>query len=160
METHARKLRSTGVQLPESLNPTAAACASGLGVRHLTVDDVLYLHRDAMRLAGDSEALMFRGALKYCVDTARDVAQGSATRKALVSKAAYYIWCLVTNHPFLDGNKRTAFHVAVVFLRANGYTLTHLIESDVLSTLNGVATQGVSREELASWVEQHLSEFS
>jgi death-on-curing protein len=73
--------------------------------------------------------------------------------------ASYYVWCLVTNHPFLDGNKRTAYQVAYVFLLANGYLLRQMNPQDVVTTFNGIATNRISREELTQWMQQHLSQL-
>ncbi len=54
-------------------------------------------------------------------------------------KAAHLIWCLVSNHPFVDGNKRTAFQTAIVFLHANGYDLSNIKAPEAVRVLSGVA---------------------
>ena len=116
------------------------------------------IHEMIMNSMGSScLGLLYPGGLPYCVDTARDIRRSSVLRRTLSEMAAYYIWCLITNHPFVDGNKRTAFQTAEVFLRANGFSLSQLEPDEVVSTLLRVATGEVSVAELTDWVEKHLS---
>src|SRR5438309_10386930 len=93
-----------------------------------------------MRRMGESgSGLLYAGGLPYCIETAWDIGVTDELRKVLSKTAAYYIWCLITNHPFMDGNKRTAFQTAEVFLRANGFRLSGLEPNETVSILNGVA---------------------
>jgi death on curing protein len=45
------------------------------------------------------------------------------SNEAVVKKAAFLLYSLVTQHPFINGNKRTAFEIVNAFLELNGYTL-------------------------------------
>jgi death-on-curing protein len=103
-----------------------------------------------------ASGFLYEGGLNYCVESARDLYNEKELPDILVWKAAYYLWCLITNHPFLDGNKRTAFQVASVFLLANGYILTRLSPEDAISVLGGVAAGQVSLDDLTVWVRKHL----
>lgn len=126
-------------------------------VRHLDVEGVIGTHEQVMFAMGEKAAIINRGALEYCVDTAVDFAHGVASYRACVRKAAYYIWCLIINHPFLDGNKRTAFEVARVFLLANGYVLSRVSKEEVVSFLNSVAMGQISTTVLEEWIERHIN---
>ena len=75
---------------------------------------------------------------------------------ALTSKAAYLLWCLITNHPFIDGNKRTAFESADVFLRANGYEIGGIEQDEIVSVLTNVASGDLVLNDLISWLRTHL----
>ncbi len=57
---------------------------------------------------------------------------------------------IVANHPFVDGNKRTAFTVSVLFLKLNGLQLTATKEERVL-TFWSYAAGEISEEQLALW---------
>jgi death-on-curing protein len=66
--------------------------------------------------------------------------------------AACYAVGLAKNHPFADGNKRTAFLAAYVFLRDNGWRLT-ASQAAVVVTMLGVASGTVGEMEFAAWLE-------
>lgn len=62
---------------------------------------------------------------------------------------------LAKNHPFLDGNKRTAFATTIAFLQINGYEL-NMTEDEVYNMVMKVAQGEMSKEALASLLEQHI----
>lgn len=64
--------------------------------------------------------------------------------------AAAYAYGITRNHPFVDGNKRTAFVVSVLFLLDNGYRL-HAGDADAVRTFLALATGALSEEGLAGW---------
>jgi death-on-curing protein len=68
--------------------------------------------------------------------------------------AARYAAGIVLNHPFLDGNKRTAFMIAVTCLELNGMVFTATEESVVEQTL-GLASGGIKEPKYAEWLKAH-----
>jgi death-on-curing protein len=70
--------------------------------------------------------------------------------------AAAYGWGLARNHPFVDGNKRTAFVATELFLELNGFELVADDAACVLTML-AVAQGSMSEEEFASWVRGHMA---
>jgi death-on-curing protein len=67
----------------------------------------------------------------------------------LADQAAAYLYHLSRNHPFVDGNKRTAFAVMVTFLRVNGYRLT-LTDDDAYDLVMQVAQGQLDKAVLAA----------
>lgn len=63
-------------------------------------------------------------------------------------QAAAYLFHLAKNHPFIDGNKRTAFAVMITFLELNGYQLS-LSEEAAFQLVLQVATGAIAKDELA-----------
>ncbi len=72
--------------------------------------------------------------------------------------AASYAYGIARNHPFNDGNKRTAFVVMELFLILNGYELLADDQTCVLTMLD-LAAGELSEEELASWIKKHIREI-
>ncbi len=68
--------------------------------------------------------------------------------------AAAYAFGLVRNHPFLDGNKRTGFTMAIIFLELNGH---HFTASEVDATLKtlALAARELSEAGFAAWLRQN-----
>lgn len=69
--------------------------------------------------------------------------------------ASSYGYGIARNHPFNDGNKRTAFVVTELFLVLNGYDLIADDTSCVLTMLK-VASGDISEEEFAAWIRAHV----
>jgi death-on-curing protein len=74
-------------------------------------------------------------------------------RPTLFEMAAAYSHGIVKNHPFLDGNKRTGFMSAYIFLGVNGWSLQASEEEAVLETL-ALAAGETSEEAYAAWLER------
>ena len=68
--------------------------------------------------------------------------------------AAAYSFGIVNNHPFVDGNKRTAFTIGTVFLEINGIVLI-ASEPDAAITFERLAAGKVSEEDLAKWFDEN-----
>jgi death-on-curing protein len=87
----------------------------------LTVGDVLALHIDQIREFGGSEGLRDQGGLESAVAQASATYGGKYLHVGLFEMAAAYAFHIAENHPFVDGNKRTALNAAIVFLGLNGF---------------------------------------
>lgn len=73
----------------------------------------------------------------------------------LASLAAAYAFALATSHPFVDGNKRTAFVVAAMFLDLNGHE-TGFAEQDVIDTMRALADGKATEGQIADWFRASL----
>lgn len=69
--------------------------------------------------------------------------------------AAAYGFGIARNHPFIDGNKRTAFVCAELFLALNGYALS-ASDADCVSTMLTLAAGELPETEFATWISAHL----
>lgn len=69
--------------------------------------------------------------------------------------AAAYAFGLIRNHPFIDGNKRTGFAAAQIFLRLNGHRIDAPHVSCVLTTLS-LAAGDIDEAAFAAWLRRHL----
>lgn len=76
-------------------------------------------------------------------------------RPDIAELAAAYAFGLARNHPFLDGNKRTAFVVMELFLNLNGYALD-ADDAECISTMESVAAGSSSEKNLATWLRTHI----
>lgn len=70
--------------------------------------------------------------------------------------AAAYAFGLAKNHPFVDGNKRTAFLALGLSLRLNGYCLT-ASQPEATQTILSLAAGDLSEEALATWIRSHVA---
>lgn len=72
----------------------------------------------------------------------------------LFNLAAAYGFGLVKNHPFVDGNKRTAFLAMAIFLEVNGYSL-EVSETEVVVKMERLATDLETQESISKWLREH-----
>jgi death-on-curing protein len=86
---------------------------------HLSVETVREMHAEALRRFGGSDGVRDENLLASAVLTPQSSFGGRSPYSDLVEIAGAYLFYLCGNHPFVDGNKRTAMMAAIVFLRLN-----------------------------------------
>lgn len=89
----------------------------------LTVEIVLSLHQRQFARYGGSTGLRDRRLLESAVAQAQISFGGVYVHEGIFAQAAAYLFHIVSNHPFVDGNKRTGLLAAQVFLHLNGIVL-------------------------------------
>ena len=87
---------------------------------HLSVEIVREIHAEALERFGGLEGIRDENLLASAVLTPQSSFGGKSPYVDIVDVAAAYLFYICCNHPFLDGNKRTAMMSAIVFLRLNG----------------------------------------
>jgi death-on-curing protein len=119
-------------------------------------DVVLAMHEEALMLHGGPEGVRDLGLLESALARPKNLYVYSDEPPSLARLAASYAKGIVANHPFVDGNKRTAFTLSVTFLRLNGLQLTATKEDRVL-TFWGLAAGEIDEDQLARWFEQNTA---
>jgi death-on-curing protein len=104
----------------------------------LDLEDALELHRLSLEQYGGGAGVRDLGLLESALAQPRAAFGEQYAHEGLYAMAAAYLFHIARNHPFVDGNKRTALLAALVFLNINGITLER--ESEALYELTmGVA---------------------
>jgi death on curing protein len=122
--------------------------------RHLDVASVLAIHGEVLAANGGSAGLRDRALLESAIAAPQASFGGTPLITEPVEIAAAYLFYLCRNHPFVDGNKRTALAACLVFLQANGLLpdpgLPGRRVDDWESLVLDVANSRLEREETAS----------
>ena len=117
---------------------------------YLSIVEVLAMHEDqiaryggaaGLRDPGQLEAALFRPQTGYYAD--------------LIEEAAALWESLSQNHPFIDGNKRTAFAATYTFLALNGWRLTADAEATYQFMIELYESQRFNFEALSNWLRQN-----
>ena len=87
---------------------------------HLTVEIVREIHAEAISNFGGSDGVRDEALLESAVAAPQAFLGGRSPYQDITELAAAYLFYLCKNHPFIDGNKRTALGACIVFLRLNG----------------------------------------
>jgi death on curing protein len=112
------------------------------------------IHLEQLREHGGGEGVRDIGLLRSALARPENLLAYGAPD--IADLAASYAFGIARNHPFVDGNKRTAYVVCELFLALNGH---ELISSDADSTLTflALAAGELSEEALAAWVRGNLT---
>lgn len=124
-----------------------------LAPEFLDVDDVLELHAMQLQQFGGGEGLRDRGLLESAVAQPQSSFGSQDAHGTLFSMAAAYLFHITSNHPFVDGNKRTGLLAALVFLDLNGISIDWPNEALYLLTL-GVAEGRLDKPAISEELER------
>jgi len=120
----------------------------------LTLDEVLALHADQIRRYGGASGLRDLTLLQSAIAMPETSYGGEYLHGSVFEMAAAYLFHLARNHPFVDGNKRTALICALVFLGLNGQRLA--ADPDALYELvDGCAAGQVDKADVAVFLREH-----
>jgi death-on-curing protein len=120
----------------------------------LSVDNVLYLHADTIRSEGGGEGIRDLALLESAVLMPQQQFGGDYLHPGIPEMATAYLFHIACNHPFLDGNKRTAAMAMFTFLDANGHALT-ASPAEFEDTVLKVAAGTISKDDLMDRVRAH-----
>jgi death on curing protein len=118
-------------------------------------DEVLLLHTDQIATFGGTAGVRDQGLLDSALAQPQATFGGELLHPTLAAQAAAYLYHLSRNHPFIDGNKRTAFAVMDSFVGANGYRLT-LTDDEAYELTMKVAQGQLGKAELAGILTKAL----
>ncbi len=118
-------------------------------------DVVLAIHRRQLAEHGGGEGMRDSGLLESALNKPKNLYHYRNPEPDLALLAASYAYGIAKNHPFVDGNKRTAFVVCRLFLKLNGTDLTATQEEKYNIFLK-LAAGDLSEQELADWISRFL----
>lgn len=125
--------------------------------RFLSLDNVLLLHQLSIAEHGGDPGVRDVGLLQSAIAQPQATFGGSYLHEDLATMAAAYVFHIAQNHPFVDGNKRTAAHAAIAFLRANGREVIS-DEPTFEQTVLGVANGKMKKAEVAEFFRANIKD--
>ncbi|MDX5365139.1 MAG: type II toxin-antitoxin system death-on-curing family toxin [Alphaproteobacteria bacterium] len=118
---------------------------------------VLAFHLRQLAEHGGGEGIRDQGLLDSALN--RPLNKFAYEEPDLFDLAAAYAYGIATNHPFVDGNKRTAYVAALTFLRINGYRV-EAPAPEKYETFIHLAAGELNEEELAAWFRRSAGKVS
>jgi death-on-curing protein len=115
----------------------------------LSLDEVLEIHEDQLARYGGRGGILSLPLLESALAQPRATFAGQFLLADLFEMAAAYLFHIVQNHPFLDGNKRVGAVAAIVFLLLNGQDVT-LSNEELESLVMDVAQGKLDRAQIAA----------
>lgn len=123
-------------------------------MRYLAAEQVLFIHARIIDETGGAHGVRDIGLLQSAVARPRATFDGNELYPDIFLKAAAIMESLARNHPFLDGNKRTAISATGVFLAINGLRLEATQKELVRFSLD-MAVGKLSNAAVVEWLKKH-----
>ena len=123
-----------------------------------TLQDIYELHTQLENAFVLSSGVRDENLLASAVNTPFQTFMGNDLYPSLYDKAAQLCYGIANNHPFTDGNKRTALHSMYVYLIINGFDIT-ATQQDVENMIIDVASGNMTNVKLAQWLQKNTVEI-
>jgi death-on-curing protein len=122
----------------------------------LLEETALAIHQRQISEHGGREGLRDEGLLSSALARPQNLLAYAQPRPDLAALAAAYAYGIARDHPFVDGNKRTALVAARTFLLLNGVNLEASQDEKYLTFLE-LAQGTLTEEELADWIRKRIA---
>ena len=117
-------------------------------------DKVMLLHQLMAQETGGSIGLRDSSLLDSALQSVYATFDGEELYKTKEEKGARLGYALISNHAFLDGNKRIGMHIMLTFLKVNGIKLKYTDE-DIVAMGLGIASGSISYSKVVKWILEH-----
>lgn len=124
----------------------------------LTLDEVLQIHTYQIEEFGGSDAMLDLDKLESAIAQPQQAFGGKFLHDSLDAMAAAYLYHIVQNHAFEDGNKRTGMHAAIVFLEMNGFSDLDVPVNDAEALTLRVAQGQANKDEIAAFMRKLMEQ--
>ena len=125
-------------------------------MRCLTFEQILQLHALVLFRDDGMNGVRDAGRLEAAIATQHQEVFGEAVYPTIYQKAAAMMRGIIGDHPFVDGNKRTAMLVGMTLLEMNGYEIV-AARGEVEDFAVDIATRHLGVEEIAEWLRRNSS---
>jgi len=122
-------------------------------IEYLSVEDVLKLHAEQIEEFGGAHGIREPSLLESAVHRPRVTFDDVDLYSTLQEKAAALIHGIITNYPFIDGNKRTGMYAGLTFLDMHG-VVTKTSQKEVEEAALNIAKKKWAIEEITKWIEE------
>jgi death on curing protein len=110
--------------------------------------DLIKLHNELIVLYGGSQGILYDATLDFALEKSR-------SKSEIVEQAATLLRIIAVDHPFADGNKRTAIASAQLLLGLSGYQI-EINEDETLDLILKVATKELNQKDIVRWIKSRL----
>jgi death-on-curing protein len=134
-------------------------------MRYLNKKEIVRINKIQVTKFGGSfvpeENFLNEENLDYLVEAIHAKMFGEPLYPEIYQKAGLYMYNIVCNHIFQDGNKRTGLQAAMIFLMLNGYTFNSSVNDELLIDFTiAVASGESSLEGVQSWFQENIIQKS
>ena len=122
---------------------------------YISIEECIHINKWVIEIYGHEFGILDRGKLIQCLEIPNQVIFGSEAHSTIEKKAASYLYYLTVSHPFVDGNKRTAFITCYIFLQKNGFKLK-ANHKDIIKFILSIANGNESFNSVCAWISSRI----
>ena len=123
-------------------------------MRYLTARQILLLHYRLIDVTGGSQGVRDSGRIQSAVEAPKQEVISEIQSKTVYEKVAIFIRNIIFDHPFIDGNKRTAMLCGLTFLELNGHRIDFK-NGEVEKMAIKIVSKRLELEMIAVWLENN-----
>lgn len=120
----------------------------------LTKEQVISIHSTLIEATGGTDGVRDMGLLESALEAPFQTFGGTDLYPTVIQKAAKLGHSLISNHPFVDGNKRIGIHTMLVFLALNGIEI-ECSQAELINVGLSLANGSMQIDELLIWLSTH-----
>ena len=124
-------------------------------MKRVSREQILLLHEKIISISGDSKGVRDENLLLSAINSPYQTFGSEDLYPSLIEKAVRLGYNLISNHPFIDGNKRIGVHAFFAYLDIHGVKLKY-DDEDLIKLIFKVASGLMSYEEFLEWVKRHV----
>ncbi len=118
-------------------------------ISYITFEYVIKIHDELIREYGGRPGILHEGLLHSALEMPKARFNGKDLHRTIFDKTSAYLFHMIQNHPFVDGNKRTAAMTALVFLTSNDKRDFCVFENPYQDVILKVAQGVITKKEIA-----------
>lgn len=127
-------------------------------MQYISIEEVLAIHYEIINQFGGLKGIHDFGLLHSAIERPKASFAGKDLYPTILNKTAALLHSLILNHPFKDGNKRTAYISTIRLLSINGYTLTANNKS-LITYLLKIEKEKLTIKETTHWIKNHSNKL-
>jgi death-on-curing protein len=125
-------------------------------MKKIPIDLVLKFHAKMAKSTGGDSGVRDINLLQSALNNAFSTFDGYELYKTVEKKCANICFCIINNHPFVDGNKRMGIYVMLILLEYNGIVL-NFTQQELVDLGLGVADNRYGQEDISNWILNNKS---
>ena len=127
-------------------------------MRYISIDYILKLHEKLISATGGSNGIRDIGLLKSAIENSKSTFTGEDLYKSIEEKCSNICYSIISNHAFIDGNKRIGIYVMLILLEYNGTKLC-FTQKELIDLGLGVAKGELKQKNILEWIKNHKNVF-
>jgi death-on-curing protein len=120
-------------------------------INYITYQYVIETHDNLINEYGGRKGILNEGLLRSALEMPKIRFDGRDLHRTIFDKTAAYLFHLIQNHPFVDGNKRTASMTAMIFFASNYKGTFTIFNHDYQELILGIAQGAIAKKEIAKF---------
>ena len=125
-------------------------------MKHMSIDYILKLHEKLILATGGSNGIRDIGLLKSAIENSKATFAGEDLYKSIEEKCSNICFGIISNHAFIDGNKRIGIYVMLMLLEYNEIKLI-FTQKELIDLGLGTAKGEMKQENILDWIKNHKS---